>query len=71
MSLHREVTRQADKLDSEYEMLEMMLGEDREQSEEQVMLALAQAKRVRNESTVLVRVLARLRDRLQSKEDTR
>lgn len=65
MSLHRAVVRQADKLNREYEMLEMMLGDDHQFSENQVQLALAQAKRVRNESTFLVRSLARLRDDLQ------
>lgn len=68
MSLHRDVTRQADKLDREYEILEMMLSAEEVSTAEQVSLAVRQAKRVRAESTLLVRSLAKLRDDLQPEE---
>lgn len=65
--LHRRVIDQADKLDREYEILDMM----RERAitdaslEPHVAMMLAQTKRVRRESTLLVRALAQLRDDLQ------
>jgi hypothetical protein len=43
----------------------MELSNLRDQTREQIALILAQTKRVRNASTVLVRELARRRDRLQ------
>jgi hypothetical protein len=65
MTLHGEVEVQADKLDREYEILDIMLSAEDRLSAEQVQLAVRQAKRVRAESTLLVRSLARLRDDLQ------
>lgn len=65
MSLHGEVERQADKLDREIEILEIMLAAEDKLTLDQVKLGLRQAKRVRDESTLLVRSLAKLRDDLQ------
>lgn len=44
---------------------------DHDETLVQVDLALANAKRVRREAGVVVQTLARLRDDLQSEEDTR
>lgn len=56
-------TAEADKLFSEVDHLERVL--------EEPALALSVAKRVRRESTILVRAIARYRDhQLQSEEDT-
>lgn len=65
MTLHGEVEVQADKLDREYEILDIMLAAEDRLSAEQVKLAVRQAKRVRAEASMLVRSLARLRDNLQ------
>lgn len=65
MTLHGEVEVQADKLDREYEILDIMLAAEDRLSAEQVKLAVRQAKRVRQEASMLVRSLARLRDNLQ------
>lgn len=65
MPLHRQVAEQADKLDAEYDLLERM-RETSLDSETHVLLMLQQAKRVRRESTHLVRLLAQVRDDLQS-----
>lgn len=63
MELHRT----ADKFDEEATiLLDLIDGiEEGSPSIERVELALAEAKRVRRESTVLVRQLAELRDQLQ------
>lgn len=61
--LQRQVDAQADKLDREYDSLERLL--DTPANEQTVQLLLSQAKRVKRESSVLVRNLARLRDHLQ------
>ncbi len=66
MTLHGEVEIQADKLDREFEILDIMLSSEDRLSAEQVSLAVRQAKRVRAEASMLVRSLARLRDNLQS-----
>jgi hypothetical protein len=62
------VTAQATKLDREVELLGIQIdrldAEDRPQPEA-VALALSEAKRVRRESTILVQLLAKLRDNLQ------
>jgi len=65
MSLHDEVERQADKLEREIEILDIMLSAEEKLTLDQVKLGLRQAKRVRDESTLLVRSLAKLRDDLQ------
>lgn len=53
----------ADKLDEEYDILERMGPPSSDPAH--VSLLLQQAKRVRRESTLLVRALAQLRDNLQ------
>ncbi len=63
--LHSDVEVQADKLDREFEILDIMLSAEDRLSVEQVQLAVRQAKRVRAEATLLVRALAKLRDDLQ------
>lgn len=55
--------RSADKLFTEIDHLEAVLPE--EGTGQDVELALSVAKRVRRESTILVRLLASLRDQLQ------
>lgn len=65
MPLHRQVAEQADTLDAEYDLLERMRATSLD-SETHVLLMLQQAKRVRRESTHLVRLLAQVRDDLQS-----
>lgn len=63
-----EVHRAADNLFTEVDHLERVLGrwdDPDDLSPEAVMLALSVAKRVRDDSTLLVRALARLRDTLQ------
>jgi hypothetical protein len=55
-------TATADKLFTEVDHLERVLDD--------VDLALSVAKRVRRDSTLLVRAIARHRDQLQSQEDT-
>jgi hypothetical protein len=65
MTLHGEVEVQADKLDREYDILDIMLSAEDRLSAEQVKLAVRQAKRVRAEASILVRALAKLRDDLQ------
>lgn len=61
-----EVHRIADNLSRELDILEMMEWSHGERpSQEQVKLALVQAKRVKRQSTLLVRALAALRDNLQ------
>lgn len=59
-----ELHRSADKFFAEVDHLERMLDAD-EMSDERIRLALASAKRVRRESNLVVRALARLRDQLQ------
>lgn len=54
----------ADKLFVEIEHLDRILGEvDNSPSEDRVKLALSVAKRVRSQSTLLIRELAALRDK--------
>ena len=65
MTLHRQIDRQADKLDTEYDLLERMRDGD-PTSIQVVALMLQQAKRVRREASALVRLLAQQRDDLQS-----
>ena len=57
----------ADKLLAEADHLDRMLAkiEDNPEDEDAVMLALSAAKRVRRESSILVKCLAILRDDLQ------
>lgn len=59
-----ELHRSADKFFAEVDHLERMLDAD-DMSDERIRLALASAKRVRRESNLVVRALARLRDQLQ------
>lgn len=68
MKLHRQVIDQADKLDTEYDLLERMrdIVVTDQTSRDHVRIMLQQAKRVRRESGHLVRLLAQLRDDLQS-----
>ncbi len=68
MKLHRQVIEQADKLDTEYDLLERMRDTvvTDQTSYDHVRIMLQQAKRVRRESGHLVRLLAQLRDDLQS-----
>ena len=68
MKLHRQVIEQADKLDTEYDLLERMRDTVMDANTEttHVRIMLQQAKRVRRESGHLVRLLAQLRDDLQS-----
>lgn len=72
-TLQRQLAVQADRLDHEYSLLEPMLDASLEgpDADERVRILLGQAKRVRRESTLVVRAIARLRDDLQSEEDTR
>ena len=67
MELRRRVIAQADKLDREYDLLERMLDTPLTDDTgiDSVALLVSQAKRVRRESNMLVRVLAQLRDDLQ------
>lgn len=67
MELRRTVAAQADKLDEEYDLLERMLDTPLEEGvdPDHVKIVLGQAKRVRRESTLLVRALAQFRDNLQ------
>jgi hypothetical protein len=60
-----EVHHHKDNLTIEMLHLDNLLGEE-EASEDAVHVALAVAKRVRRESNLLVRALARLRDELQT-----
>ncbi len=62
--LQRHVDAQADRLDREYEALMRLIDEG--VTDDTVRLALSQAKRVRRESALLVRVLAQARDRLDT-----
>lgn len=65
---------QADKLAREAEILHEQidrLAYPGNPSEDQVVLAVQQSKRVRRESNLLVRVLAQLRDHLQPNGGTR
>lgn len=57
--------RATDKLFTEIDHLDDVLGDAERLSEEQIVLALSVAKRVRRESTLVVRLLASLRDQLQ------
>lgn len=61
--------READKLFTDVDHLDSLLSTD-DLSEERVELALATAKRVRRQSTILVRTIARIRDQLQPKGGT-
>lgn len=61
--------RSADKLFTDIDHLDRLLDPE-ELDAERVDLALSVAKRVRRESTLLVRLLASLRDQLQPKEGT-
>ena len=54
-----------DKLFTEVDHLDRVLGDADDLSEAQIILALSVAKRVRRDSTILVRLLASLRDQLQ------
>lgn len=56
-SLHRS----ADKLFTEVDHLDRLIGDD-PLTEDEVNIALSTAKRVRRESTLLVQLLAQLRD---------
>ncbi len=58
-----------DKLFTEVDHLDRVTGTD-EWSVDRAELALSVAKRVRRDSTLVVRHLASLRDQLQSQEDT-
>jgi hypothetical protein len=68
--LRRRVAAQARKLDEEYDLLERMLDTPLTDDVEHphVRVVLSQAKRVRRESTLLVKGLAQLRDNLQPQE---
>lgn len=71
---HDAAVAQADRFDREVDILQQQidrLATPGRPSEDQAVLAVSQAKRVRRESNLLVRNLAILRDYLQSKEDTR
>lgn len=62
-----------DKLQEELEILDQMEWWMREHTptKEEVDVAVSQAKRVRRQSNLLVRELAKYRDNLQPKEGTR
>ena len=60
-----ELHRQADKLDTEYDLLERMRDGDYDDANH-VKIMLQQTKRVRREASHLVRLLAQQRDNLQS-----
>lgn len=55
-----------DKLFTETDRLEFIIGDSDELSEQQVLLLLAAAKRVRRQSTLLVKHLASIRDQLHA-----
>ena len=60
-----ELHRATDKFEEANRRLETVLGRIDPNNPDEVGLALAEAKRVRRESNILVRALARLRDQLQ------
>lgn len=55
-----------DKLFTETDRLDHIVGDSDELSEDQTLLALAAAKRVKRQSTIVVRLLASLRDQLHA-----